>query len=166
MDCGRSRQARDFHPHYGGDVKQRDGGYHQGAVWGWLLGQFALAAFRVTGDSLASKALLEPMRDTLADQGLGTIGKIFDGEHRMIPGRAAQAGSVACTCRHGSPGAASWQGNKTLMSGVKDPERPRWMRCATKARMAALGTLCQRAAMGNRARRLQRRRHRLGIFPA
>ena len=35
--------AADYHPHYGGDVRQRDGGYHQGAVWGWLLGHFALA---------------------------------------------------------------------------------------------------------------------------
>jgi len=90
--------APDYHAHYGGDVRQRDGGYHQGAVWGWLLGHFALAAFRVTGDAVAAQALLEPMRDALADQGLGTIGEIFDGDAPHDPrGAPAQAWSVACT---------------------------------------------------------------------
>jgi 4-alpha-glucanotransferase len=88
----------DYHARYGGDVTQRDGGYHQGAVWGWLLGHYALAAFRVTGDATASQALLEPMRDALADQGLGTIGEIFDGDPPHDPrGAPAQAWSVACT---------------------------------------------------------------------
>jgi predicted glycogen debranching enzyme len=88
----------EYHPRYGGDVRERDGGYHQGAVWGWLLGHFALAVFRVTGDAAAAQALLEPMRDALADQGLGTIGEIFDGDAPHDPGGApAQAWSVACT---------------------------------------------------------------------
>jgi predicted glycogen debranching enzyme len=90
--------AAEYHPHYGGDVRERDGGYHQGAVWGWLLGYYALAVFRVTGDAAAAQALLEPMRDALADQGLGTIGEIFDGEPPHEPcGAPAQAWSVACT---------------------------------------------------------------------
>ena len=90
--------AADYHAHYGGDVRRRDGGYHQGAVWGWLLGHFALAVFRVTGDAAAAQALLEPMRDALADQGLGTIGEIFDGDAPHDPrGAPAQAWSVACT---------------------------------------------------------------------
>jgi predicted glycogen debranching enzyme len=87
-----------YHPRYEGDVRQRDGGYHQGAVWGWLLGHFALAAHRVTGDAEAALALLEPMRDALFDQGLGTIGEIFDGDPPHDPrGAPAQAWSVACT---------------------------------------------------------------------
>ena len=32
---------------YGGNQYQRDGAYHQGTVWGWLLGSFALARLRV-----------------------------------------------------------------------------------------------------------------------
>jgi len=88
----------EYHPRYGGDVSTRDGGYHQGAVWGWLLGHFALAVFRVTGDAGAALALLEPMRDAMADQGLGTIGEIFDGDPPHDPrGAPAQAWSVACT---------------------------------------------------------------------
>ena len=87
-----------YHPHYGGDVRERDGGYHQGPVWAWLLGHFALALFRVGGDADAALALLEPTRDALTDQGLGTIGEIFDGDPPHEPrGAPAQAWSVACT---------------------------------------------------------------------
>jgi len=79
-------------------VRQRDGGYHQGAVWGWLLGHFALASAHVSGDVAAAIAVLEPMRDAMTDQGLGTIGEIFDGDAPHTPrGAPAQAWSVACT---------------------------------------------------------------------
>ncbi|MGH2591910.1 MAG: amylo-alpha-1,6-glucosidase, partial [Anaerolineae bacterium] len=33
--------------HYGGDQRQRDGAYHQGSVWGWLIGPFVSANLRV-----------------------------------------------------------------------------------------------------------------------
>jgi 4-alpha-glucanotransferase len=90
--------SADYHPRYGGGVRERDGGYHQGAVWGWLLGHFALAVSRVTGDAAAAQALLEPMRDAMSDQGLGTIGEVFDGDAPHDPGGTpAQAWSVACT---------------------------------------------------------------------
>jgi 4-alpha-glucanotransferase len=90
--------SADYHPHYGGDVRQRDGGYHQGPVWGWLLGHFALAAYRISGDAVAARALLKPMRDALFDQGLGSIGEIFDGDAPHDPrGAPVQAWSVACT---------------------------------------------------------------------
>jgi 4-alpha-glucanotransferase len=87
-----------YHPHYGGGVIERDGGYHQGPVWGWLLGPFCLALYRVTGDAHAALALLQGMSDALEDQGVGTIGEIFDGEAPHHPrGAPAQAWSVACT---------------------------------------------------------------------
>jgi 4-alpha-glucanotransferase len=90
--------SAEYHPRYEGDVRQRDGGYHQGPVWGWLLGHFALAVYRVTGDAEAALALLVPMRDALFDQGLGTLGEIFDGNPPHDPrGAPAQAWSVACT---------------------------------------------------------------------
>jgi len=90
--------STDYHARYAGDVRQRDGGYHQGPVWGWLLGHFALAAYRVTGDADVAVALLVPMRDAMFDQGLGTIGEIFDGDAPHDPrGAPAQAWSVACT---------------------------------------------------------------------
>jgi predicted glycogen debranching enzyme len=87
-----------YHPHYGGGVLERDGGYHQGPAWGWLLGPFCLAAYRVTGDAGAALALLQRISDALQDQGIGTIGEIFDGEAPHHPrGAPAQAWSVACT---------------------------------------------------------------------
>jgi predicted glycogen debranching enzyme len=87
-----------YHPYYGGTVAQRDGGYHQGPVWGWLLGPFSLATYRVTCDVAAARAVLEPIGDALQDQGVGTIGEIFDAEPPYHPrGAPAQAWSVACT---------------------------------------------------------------------
>jgi predicted glycogen debranching enzyme len=87
-----------YHPHYGGGVLERDGGYHQGPVWGWLLGPFCVAVYRVTGDAHAALAVLQGMSDALEDQGVGTIGEIFDGEAPHQPrGAPAQAWSVACT---------------------------------------------------------------------
>lgn len=87
----------DFRPHYRGGVWERDGSYHQGPVWGWLLGHFALAEFRVHGDAAAAQARIEPLRDHLLDAGLGTVSEIFDGAPPHTPrGAPAQAWSVAC----------------------------------------------------------------------
>lgn len=83
---------------YEGDVRERDSCYHEGPVWAWLLGPFSLAAYRVTGDAALAEALLESIRDALEDQGVGTIGEIFDGDPPYHPrGAPAQAWSVACT---------------------------------------------------------------------
>lgn len=42
-----SPDDRDFCPSYGGGIAQRDGAYHQGTVWPWLLGVYADALLRV-----------------------------------------------------------------------------------------------------------------------
>jgi glycogen debranching enzyme len=41
----------DYSGRYHGGPRERDGTYHQGTVWGWLLGPFALAYFKVYGDA-------------------------------------------------------------------------------------------------------------------
>jgi 4-alpha-glucanotransferase len=88
----------DYKPHYGGGVWERDSSYHQGPAWGWLLGHFALAEFRVHGDAAAAQSRLDPMRDHLLDAGLGTVSELFDGAPPHAPGGApSQAWSVACT---------------------------------------------------------------------
>ncbi|HSC72057.1 MAG TPA: amylo-alpha-1,6-glucosidase [Candidatus Methylomirabilis sp.] len=88
---------REYRPHYQGSVLERDGSYHQGPVWGWLLGHYALAEFRVHGDAAAAQALLSPVRHHLADAGLGTMSEIFDGAPPHTPrGCPSQAWSVAC----------------------------------------------------------------------
>ncbi len=87
----------DYRPHYRGGVWERDGAYHQGPVWAWLLGHFALAEYRVRGDLALALARLEPIRDHLHDAGLGTVSEIFDGAAPHTPrGAPVQAWSVAC----------------------------------------------------------------------
>ena len=82
--------------HYHGGVSDRDGSYHQGPVWAWLLGHWALAHYRVHGDVAAAQAWLEPVGDHHADAGLGQVSEIFDGDPPHAPrGAPAQAWSVA-----------------------------------------------------------------------
>jgi len=85
---------------YGGGPAERDGAYHQGPAWGWLLGPFALAHYRVHGDRDGALALLSPMRQHLDDACLGSISEIFDGDPPFAPrGCPAQAWSVTETLR-------------------------------------------------------------------
>jgi predicted glycogen debranching enzyme len=83
---------------YRGGVAERDGSYHQGPVWAWLLGHWALAHHRVHGDAAAAQAWLAPLADHLRDAALGQVSEIFDGDPPHTPhGAPAQAWSVACT---------------------------------------------------------------------
>jgi glycogen debranching enzyme len=85
-----------YQGHYGGGPRERDGAYHQGTVWAWLLGAYAEAHYRVYGDRAAALALLRPVADHLHDAGLGTISEIFEGDAPHLPrGCIAQAWSVA-----------------------------------------------------------------------
>jgi 4-alpha-glucanotransferase len=87
----------DYKPRYRGDPRHRDEAYHQGTVWAWLLGHFALAEYRVHGDADRALERLAAIRDHLFDAGLGTIGEIFEAEAPHIPvGAPSQAWSVAC----------------------------------------------------------------------
>ena len=85
---------------YGGDQRSRDGAYHQGTVWPWLLGPFIRAYLKVKADSAAAREQariwLQPLAERLREAGLGTIPEIFDGgpPHRPC-GCVAQAWSVA-----------------------------------------------------------------------
>ncbi|HEY9649843.1 MAG TPA: amylo-alpha-1,6-glucosidase [Coleofasciculaceae cyanobacterium] len=82
--------------HYGGAQQYRDAAYHQGTVWGWLIGPFVLAHLRVFNNPVKAREFLEPMKYHLRAAGLGTISEIFDGDAPMEPkGCIAQAWSVA-----------------------------------------------------------------------
>jgi len=85
---------------YAGDQRARDGAYHQGTVWGWLLGPFALAHVKVYRDAELARSFLAPLADHLADYGVGSIAEVFDGDAPFAPGGCiAQAWSVAETLR-------------------------------------------------------------------
>lgn len=81
---------------YGGTPLQRDGAYHQGTVWGWLIGPWADAHLRVYGDAAAVRARLTGMAALRDGYGLGTLGEIADGDPPHAPnGCIAQAWTVA-----------------------------------------------------------------------
>lgn len=81
---------------YGGDRFQRDGAYHQGTVWGWLIGHFVQAHLKVYQNPQVCKTFLEPMSEHLAAACVGSLSEIFDGDAPFIPrGAFAQAWSVA-----------------------------------------------------------------------
>jgi len=80
---------------YAGGPRERDSAYHQGTVWGWLLGPFALAHYRVYKDRAAAQSFLEPLGQTIYSSGLGTIAEIFGGDSPFpAAGCIAQAWSV------------------------------------------------------------------------
>jgi glycogen debranching enzyme len=81
---------------YWGDGRRRDAAYHMGTVWGWLLGPFVRAHYRVHGDARRAQSFLEPLAQQLNGACLGTLGEIFDGDApHSARGCFAQAWSVA-----------------------------------------------------------------------
>lgn len=90
-----SYQAR-----YGGSPRQRDGAYHQGVAWPWLLGPFVEAWVKSRGSTAAAKAearerFVLPLMRHLASAGLGHVSEIVDPEEPQTPrGCPFQAWSV------------------------------------------------------------------------
>ena len=103
------RSLNQAHPayqgHCTGDRRARDGAYHQGTVWAWLIGPYLDARLRVYGADNESalgheeercRGILEAFRDHLGQAGMGSISEIFDGEApHSARGCIAQAWSVA-----------------------------------------------------------------------
>jgi len=85
-----------YAPTYSGGPRERDAAYHQGTVWGWLLGPFAIAHHRVYQDRAAARAFLEPLSQAIDRYGLGTLPEIYDADPPHRPcGCIAQAWTVA-----------------------------------------------------------------------
>jgi predicted glycogen debranching enzyme len=91
-----SPEHPDFIGTYGGDQRQRDAAYHQGTVWGWLMGPFISAHLRVYNDPDQAKSYLQPLINQIRSHGIGTLSEIFEGNAPYTPrGCIAQAWSVA-----------------------------------------------------------------------
>jgi predicted glycogen debranching enzyme len=80
-----------YAPRYAGGVAERDGAYHQGTVWPWLLGPFVEAWVRVRGDRASVRAearqrFLSPLSDHLGVAGLGHASEIADADAPHTPG--------------------------------------------------------------------------------
>jgi predicted glycogen debranching enzyme len=82
---------------YSGDLRSRDGAYHQGTVWAWLIGPFIDAWLKVhPNDKTNARKFLRELPKHLGEAGLGTISEVFDAnEPHAEGGCIAQAWSVA-----------------------------------------------------------------------
>ena len=98
---------KDYHPIYIGSLSKRDHAYHQGTAWGFLLGGFISAYVKVNGrtkaTALCADKLLDPVREHLLNNCIGSICEIFDGDAPHTGrGCYAQAWSVGevlrCYC--------------------------------------------------------------------
>lgn len=79
-----------YRAHYTGGVRERDGAYHQGTVWPWLLGPFVEAWVRARGGTTEVKAearqrFLPPLHEHLRVAGLGHVSEIADGDAPHAP---------------------------------------------------------------------------------
>ncbi|HOV80563.1 MAG TPA: amylo-alpha-1,6-glucosidase [Bacillota bacterium] len=91
---------RNYRGVYAGDRFHRDGAYHQGTAWSWLMGPFITAYRWAHGYSPDSRnrahLFISPFRNQLYDHGVGYISEIFDGDEPAVPrGCIAQAWGVA-----------------------------------------------------------------------
>lgn len=86
----------DYQRRHSGTVRQRDGAYHQGTVWGWLIGPFVQAHLKVYQDKVQARTFLAGLEAHLGTGCVGTLGEIFDGNAPHAPkGAFAQAWTVA-----------------------------------------------------------------------
>lgn len=86
----------DYKIAYIGNLWARDAAYHQGTVWGWLIGPYIDAWLKVhPGDLAGARRHLKDFEIHLQLAGMGTISEIFDGDFPFEPrGCIAQAWSV------------------------------------------------------------------------
>jgi predicted glycogen debranching enzyme len=80
-----------FIPHYAGDMRTRDGAYHQGTAWPWLMGAFIDAWVRTRGNTPdvrqeARSRFLVPLLTHFAEAGAGHIAEVADATSPFTPG--------------------------------------------------------------------------------
>ncbi|MCD9186423.1 MAG: amylo-alpha-1,6-glucosidase [Pyrinomonadaceae bacterium] len=92
-----SAENTSYCPIYIGSPFQRDSCYHQGTVWGWLIGGFIDAYRKAFPENEAKiEEILKGFEAHLAEAGIGQISEIFDADAPHRPrGCFAQAWSVA-----------------------------------------------------------------------
>ena len=96
----RSLSPKNYHykGYYAGDWVARDGAYHQGTVWSWLLGPYMSAKIKVEGEQGKEQVrkIIKSFEKHLYEAGIGTVSEIFDGEAPFYPkGCVAQAWGVS-----------------------------------------------------------------------
>jgi predicted glycogen debranching enzyme len=88
-------------PRYEGGVRERDGAYHQGTVWPWLIGPFVEAWVKSRGSTVEAKRnararFVAPILEHLRAAGIGHVSEIADADPPHVPrGCPFQAWSLA-----------------------------------------------------------------------
>ena len=91
-----SPQDPAYQRRFNGKGVERDGAYHQGTVWPWLIGPYVDVHLRLYNDCLALLPLLYPLVRHLWDDCVGSICEVAEPEPPFAPaGCFAQAWSVA-----------------------------------------------------------------------
>ena len=103
---------------YEGGPAERDGAYHQGTVWPWLMGPYITARLRAGGNTKkereAAGDLLRPLIGLEGQIGVGTICEVFDGDGPHRPGGCiSQAWSVGEVMR-------AW--HEGVLGGARGPK--------------------------------------------
>ena len=63
----------DYKPRYYGDLRSRDAAYHQGTVWGWLIGPFVDAWLKVyPDDRQGARKFVESIEMHMNDGAIGS----------------------------------------------------------------------------------------------
>ncbi len=121
-----------YAPRYQGGVLERDGAYHQGTVWPWLLGAFVDAWTWVHERTPAAihearREYLKPLLDHLQLAGLGHISEIADAEAPHTP--------RGCPWQAWSVGEALWLDQVVLAEPrAEKPPKPALRRAVRPAR--------------------------------
>lgn len=89
-----------YEPRFEGGVAQRDGAYHQGSVWPWLIGPFIAAHLYAYGESDQAlsfcRQILSRFEAELAACCLGSLSEVYDADSPHRPGGCpAQLWSIA-----------------------------------------------------------------------
>ncbi|MEW5946776.1 MAG: amylo-alpha-1,6-glucosidase [bacterium] len=95
-----AREEQGYRGRYEGGVMERDGAYHNGTVWAWLIGPFITAYLKVNGRNAKTlaraKKMTAPLAEHLRAACIGHVSEIFDGDAPHAPrGCFAQAWSEA-----------------------------------------------------------------------
>jgi predicted glycogen debranching enzyme len=92
-----SREHPEYKSKYFGDLRSRDAAYHQGTVWGWLIGPFIDAWLKVHPDAAnGAREFLDGFANHLDEACIGSVSEVFDAEPPFTPRACiAQAWSVA-----------------------------------------------------------------------
>lgn len=83
-------------PHYRGGPRERDGAYHQGPAWSWLLGMYIEASLKAGAPADELRGVREAMLAHLQDGVVGAVSELFQPESPFDPdGAPAQAWGAA-----------------------------------------------------------------------